>query len=819
VKNSSSTQGNFTISTESGNYTSVMRNGSVSETNSFAYSFDKSIVYKNGDYSYTFNGVMPLSESTDDIVKTGTRTISGESYDVYGYKTTVSGNYTIENASITRPSDKVSRDILVKQSKEYVPSIENGKPTIKKYVGGKLVSTESCNVNATITASNGNDVYADNANFTTNANGTSNVKNSSSTQGNFTVTTESGNYTSTMTNGAVSATNSFAYSFDKSIVYKNGDYSYTFNGVMPLSESTDDIVKTGTRTISGESYDVYGYKTTVSGNYTIENAAISRPSDKVSRDILVKMLVTVTMEDQSYIGNFKSSGAKVSTTEQHNDFKIVTRTNNKVTASNSYRRHLDLNAQASAKGDVKMSAASKPTLKAHTPGAASVTHSSADGNGFVKRTTSRPHTFTMSDGAVIDAVAIHDSEVNNGIDTLDHTAIRDVRFVSAEPPVKNNSLSTSTQEVYDVVVNLAVDVDRTTDGVKTKAAGESYPLAVTYHQVVDVPVVPTVDTTLVKKVNGQTVSVEVYFNNVYQFTDNYEVAANITGRKANNIEAADSGFETSLKGISGESTSDASKGRFTAKAKSFVHTSTVSNGEESDDNIFDVKHLNSLEYQFGSKKVNFTVDFKLNDLEVSMVGVGNSVYAYTATLAGQQTIDGKAVLNPSGKVSRNITIKEIEDNIPGDITGFAVSAVPALASNGKYVDGGGVREAHKCFDIHTTQGSYVVVMPLSSEITLDKVLGGDFWSGNYSQYNSGRYVQSSGKWEPAEGRDVSTGIQYYINGKVVRDLTKEDLAQWKWSNKHNGSHSCVVDGYTYTIDNTTKVLTVSHNGKVVLRVK
>ncbi|MBO4284635.1 MAG: hypothetical protein J5895_00170, partial [Alphaproteobacteria bacterium] len=755
---------------------------------------------------------------------------SGESYDVYGYKTTVSGNYTIDNAAITRPSDKVSRDILVKQSKEYVPSIENGKPTIKKYVGGKLVSTESCNVNASITASNGNDVYADNANFTTNANGTSNVKNSSSSQGNFTVTTESGNYTSTMTNGAVSATNSFAYSYDKSIVYKNGDYSYTFNGVMPLSESTDDIVKTGTRTISGESYDVYGYKTTVSGNYTIDNAAITRPSDKVSRDILVKQVVTVTLEDQSYTGTFKSSGAKVSTTEQHNDFKIVTRTNNMVTASDSYRRHLDLNASASAKGDVKMSAASKPTLKASTPGSASITHSSADGNGFVKRTTSRPYTITMSDGAVIDVATAFDKEVNNGLDTLDHTAIRTVSFVSAETPVKNNSLSTSTQEVYDVVVNLAVEVDRTTEGVMTKAAGESYPLSVAYHQLVDVPVVPTVDTTGVVTVekNG-TLKVAIYFDGVYQFTDTYNVVNNITASAGKDLTGDDiDAFATTSNGTSNVSTRDASNGRFTAIKKSMRYTSTVSDGNVSDQNVFAIEYTDAVEYVFGSFKHTFNVSWTHKEgvkIGSATTQGSNEVYPYTSTLNGVHTIDNVVVGQPSDVVTRNIIIKGIEDNIPGTMVGMAVTAVPAVEKDGKYYDveswcQNSKHYAHKCFNVHTSEGTYVVVMPMSGEITLEKVLAGDFWSGTgYSQYNSGREKNSNGRWEPASAKDVNEGIKYYINDNVVRSIANEVLAQWGWSNKKGDKYSTVVDGYIFTLDNNTHVLTVRHNGKVVLRLK
>jgi hypothetical protein len=187
--------------------------------------------------------------------------------------------YTIEDSMVGTytPQTKVVR----------VPSIEGDKVVVRTYndVDGDrtLVDEEYHSLYSTLKAQAGSDVYAENYSFTTTYNGKRNVTTTNGVDGNFTYVRENGQVYSTMSNGSVKEDNIADYSFDKTIVYKNGNDTFTFNGSSVLSENTDPITAAGKK----GSYDAYAYSTTFNMAYSVDNISIANNVDAVKRNILV----------------------------------------------------------------------------------------------------------------------------------------------------------------------------------------------------------------------------------------------------------------------------------------------------------------------------------------------------------------------------------------------------------------------------------------------------------------------------------------------------------------------------------------------------
>ncbi|MBR1915561.1 MAG: hypothetical protein IJ830_03885 [Alphaproteobacteria bacterium] len=176
--------------------------------------------------------------------------------------------------------------------REYEPKVEGGQPVVYVYDvtdGVKVqVRRDPFTPSATLKAQAGTDVYAANNAFNTVYNGERNSSTSSSSSSYWTVSNKKGQITSTMSNGAKSETNVADFGFDQAITYKDGNYTYTFNGSMAVSNSTDAITAAGNKTVNGIAYEASNYQENFYGVYSIDGTVVANLSDAVKRQILVE---------------------------------------------------------------------------------------------------------------------------------------------------------------------------------------------------------------------------------------------------------------------------------------------------------------------------------------------------------------------------------------------------------------------------------------------------------------------------------------------------------------------------------------------------
>ena len=204
--------------------------------------------------------------------------------------------------------------------------------------------------------------------------------------------------------------------------------------------------------------------------------------------------------------------------------------------------------------------------------------------------------------------------------------------------------------------------------------------------------------------------------------------------------------------------------------------------------------------------------------ETTQNGVTYLVYDYQNKINTNYVITGDSYQASASAAAKIAIEKPIEPFIPeewGKIIGMGVSAVPADQVGGHY--------AQLCFTLRTEKGAVAVITPMSQNVpTKEQILGGYFVKGNFgSEYNSGYYTTSAnrgsyaiGKWAPAIAKDLSDRIAYYKDNTCVRNVRNTSLTIWKW---RGGNLSTVVEGYNFSVSNGT--LTISHNGKVVMRLR
>lgn len=193
--------------------------------------------------------------------------------------------YTIETSMVGTYTPETVR--------EYEPKVENGQAVVYVYDVTDGVKTQvrrdPFTPSATLKAQAGTDVYAANNAFNTVYNGERNSSTSSSSSSYWTVSNKKGQITSTMSNGAKSETNVADFGFDQAITYKDGNYTYTFNGSMALSNSTDAITAAGNKTVNGIAYEASNYQENFYGVYSIDGTVVANLSDAVKRQILVEV--------------------------------------------------------------------------------------------------------------------------------------------------------------------------------------------------------------------------------------------------------------------------------------------------------------------------------------------------------------------------------------------------------------------------------------------------------------------------------------------------------------------------------------------------
>ncbi len=289
---------NFTTTSNgmaNGKYTSTVSNGSVSDKNIYNYTFDSKKTFEYNGRKVEFIGTMDINEVETTIGDSSTKTLNGKKYTAYPYKNVVRGGYNIttENAEKVRLLKKafVTRNILVaetlvsRRAEGVVKANGNGFDVTANFYetwslsGEKLVNTQKGKMNFTLTAESASDIYAANTSFATTSNGMAN-----------------GKYTSTVSNGTVSAKNVYNYTFDSKKIFEYDGQKVEFIGNMNIVEVSSTIGSASIVVENGTAYDAYPYKNTVKGTYTV-NSQNAEKTASVSRNILVARPVEKLIPD------------------------------------------------------------------------------------------------------------------------------------------------------------------------------------------------------------------------------------------------------------------------------------------------------------------------------------------------------------------------------------------------------------------------------------------------------------------------------------------------------------------------------------------
>lgn len=156
----------------------------------------------------------------------------------------------------------------------------------------------------------------------------------------------------------------------------------------------------------------------------------------------------------------------------------------------------------------------------------------------------------------------------------------------------------------------------------------------------------------------------------------------------------------------------------------------------------------------------------------------------------------------------------------GLIKTVSVTAVPADDVGGHY--------AKKCMCITAEYGAIAVpfgydsLAPSAGQVANayrdTSYNGTDILDSGYftTEANKGE-LYPVGTWCPAKAEDLSDRIAYYrYDGTLVRNVRNSSLSLWGW---RDGNLSTKVDGYTYSVDQSTGVCTVVYNGETVLKIK
>lgn len=146
--------------------------------------------------------------------------------------------------------------------------------------GIKEVNSQSGKMTATLVGQNGEDVVANNANFTTTSNGKNN-----------------GTYSSTASNGEKTFNNNYTYTADNSKTFTYEGIEVKFEGSFVISEVSSTIDGSSIKLVNNIAYDAYPYNNKVEGVYTVDNASIKLNAE-TGRNILVERVIPHIIPDE-----------------------------------------------------------------------------------------------------------------------------------------------------------------------------------------------------------------------------------------------------------------------------------------------------------------------------------------------------------------------------------------------------------------------------------------------------------------------------------------------------------------------------------------
>ena len=209
------------------------------------------------------------------------------------------------------------------------------------------------------------------------------------------------------------------------------------------------------------------------------------PDDIVTKDENMQYVIVTKVSD---------SKDELIATEQFNSWNTNTYNRGVLQSSEAHKIDLPLSVKTTNGSSVsikKEQRGQKVSVRAIDEGTASTTDSKVEGEDYIVRTTTRTATYTMSDGGKLPVTLVHGESRKDGKNVLAHTEVKNLRVVSVETPVKNEDLSSGENEVYDVKVNFAVDLEEK-GSVQTRASGDvrTEYLVANYQQTIGDELVP-----------------------------------------------------------------------------------------------------------------------------------------------------------------------------------------------------------------------------------------------------------------------------------------------------------------------------------------
>ncbi|MDY4885520.1 MAG: hypothetical protein SO141_04635 [Alphaproteobacteria bacterium] len=552
------------------------------------------------------------------------------------------------------------------------------------------------------------------------------------------------------------------------------------------------------------------------------------------------------LEDTNYEAEFQTKTALLETVKQNvTGYEVIYKNNQDVVSRKHFVQPLDLGAAFTVPNRVYVdNEVALNNVK--------LTNSSHDGdkinvttNGrFAKTTRSLNYNYKFNADEKVSAATVYEL-LAYGDTNFVYSSIRKITYATAEV-TPNEGASSETLKVNTVTLYFDVEVAKNEPKTaRTKAANEditTYRVAVPYERAL------TVKAQEEDKLIGKTyrdAKREIVDANTERLSFTEVETWSVSGEKSRTITknlsrhfsepalqwvyTVNNSYNTNGTGSSTIRENQSTDGNWTVTTRYMQYSSTATNGVNPFKNVYSYDFQKAV-YLDADGYYTVTFDFANWNIseasstvasqasETTQNGVTYLVYDYQNKINTNYVITGDSYKASASAAAKIAIEKPIEPFIPeewGKIIGMGVSAVPADQVGGHY--------AQLCFTLRTEKGAVAIITPMSQNVpTKEQILSGYFVKGNFgSEYNSGYYTTSAnrgsyaiGKWAPAIAKDLSDRIAYYKDNTCVRNVRNTSLTIWNW---RNGNLSTVVEGYNFSVSNGT--LTISHNGKVVMRLR
>ena len=550
------------------------------------------------------------------------------------------------------------------------------------------------------------------------------------------------------------------------------------------------------------------------------------------------------LEDTDYEAEFQTKTALLETVKQNvTGYEVIYKNNQDVVSRKHFVQPLNLGAAFTVPNRVYVdNEAALNNVK--------LANSSHDGdkinvttNGrFAKTTRSLNYNYKFNADEKVSAATVYEL-LAYGDTNFVYSSIRKITYATAEV-TPNEEASSETLKVNTVTLYFDVEVAKNEPKTtRTKAANEditTYRVAVPYERALTVAQEDKLIGKTYRDAKREIVDANterLSFTEVETWSVSGEKSRTITKNLSRHfsepalqwVYTVNNSYNTNGNGSSTIRENRSTDGNWTITTRYMQYSSTATNGVNPFKNVYSYDFQKAV-YVDADGYYTVTFDFANWNIseagsnvsqqasETTQNGVTYLVYDYQNKINTNYVITGDSYQASASAAAKIAIEKPIEPFIPeewGKIIGMGVSAVPADQVGGHY--------AQLCFTLRTEKGAVAVITPMSQNVpTKEQILGGYFVKGNFgSEYNSGYYTTSAnrgsyaiGKWAPAIAKDLSDRIAYYKDNTCVRNVRNTSLTIWNW---RNGNLSTVVEGYNFSVSNGT--LTISHNGKVVMRLR